>query len=312
MYTPKLALIFVIGTLGACEGPRVDDESPTRPEQPEPPEPPTARTYCETIVEFFCPYYVRCGRMAVTSVDECTPVFLEACNERYEPSYVALEDAGLIEISSDGVTQCRAHLEDVACEEQILDLDGGCASMWTGQVDVGGACGFDVESFVCAPGAVCTVGLDLCGTCETVLEDGAACGAVNTSCSRTSSCEDGVCVPKKPVGAACAPDDRCVLGAACRDGVCAGPDYVSVGDTCDFDRRCPYASACIDGVCVRSSELEGPCGAERACDSGFCSDGVCVPFVAQGAPCSASPQCQTGACIEGFCLEVGVCSEAAP
>jgi hypothetical protein len=246
--------------------------------------------------------------MAVDDEQQCRAVFLEACNARYEPSYVSLEDAGLLTLDEDGVAACRAHLDDVPCAAQIFDLDGPCADMWRGTQPAGAACGLDVESFVCAPGTACTLTVSLCGTCETVLEDGAACGAEGTTCARASSCEDGVCVRKKAVGEACTDADRCVLGASCTDGVCAGPDIVAVGEACDQARRCPYAAACIDGVCVRSSELGEPCSEAVACDSGFCDDGVCAALFAQGAPCTASAQCQSGACIEGACREIpGAC-----
>lgn len=267
-----------------------------------------AGEYCESIVDFFCAYYVRCGRMAVASVAECEPVFLEACNARYEPSYVSLANAGLLSLSRDGIAACQAHLDDVACGEQLLDLDGPCAGMWQGTQPAGAACGFDVESFVCAPGTACTLGLDFCGTCETVVADGDPCSDEGVTCARTSSCVDGVCTPRARIGDPCGDAFDCVLGARCVDGACAAPTYVGVGDPCGGagGDRCPYASACIDGACVRSSELGGACGADAsgaACDSGTCSDdGVCVELRAQGASCDAGAQCQTGACDDGTCL----------
>ncbi len=270
----------------------------------------SADDYCESIVEFFCSYYLRCGRMAVATAQECRPVFLQACNNRYEPSYIALANAGLLALSSDGVAQCQAHLDTVACDQQLQDLDGPCALMWRGEQQVGAPCGFDVESFVCGPTTQCRLAPDFCGTCAAVVADGADCAGDNVTCARTSSCESGVCVARARVGDACTDQTTCVLGARCTDGSCAGAHYVGVGDSCDFDRRCPYASACIAGTCVRSSELDGECGANRSCDSGTCDadSARCVAFHAQSSACDASAQCQTGVCIEGFCSALpGAC-----
>jgi hypothetical protein len=269
----------------------------------------TAADYCETIVGFFCPYYVRCGRMAVSTVDECRPVFLSSCEANYEPSYVSLEDAGLLTLSRAGVDACSAHLDDVACEEQLLDLDGPCSGMWVGTQPAGAACGFDIESFVCAPGSTCTLGLDLCGTCEAIVADGARCDEEGVTCARTSSCVDGVCEPRLAVGAPCEAGDTCVLGARCRDGACAGPAYVGVDDACDLDHRCAYASTCAGGACVATSDLDEACGANAdgaLCHSGWCDadqgGGQCVELLAQGGACTESRQCQTNACVDGACL----------
>ena len=46
--------------------------------------------YCETTVDMFCSFYLRCGRIAADSSEDCRQVFLETCNERFEPIYVSL------------------------------------------------------------------------------------------------------------------------------------------------------------------------------------------------------------------------------
>lgn len=277
-----------------------------------------AGEYCETIVGFFCPYYLRCGRMAAVDEAQCRALFLEACNARYEPSYVSLEEAGLLELSPEGVEACRAHLENVSCEEQLLDLDGPCASMWTGTQPEGAPCGFDVESFTCAPGTACVLDLSLCGTCERVVDDGQPCTAQGVTCGRDSSCVDGLCVARRRVGEACGPDDRCVLGATCGDAaVCIGPAYVGVGAACDFENRCPYGATCIGGQCRRNVALGESCGDAAPCDSGFCHEdgaggGTCVALVEQGGACADGAECQTGRCLEGRCATLpGACFPAA-
>lgn len=270
--------------------------------------PPAADEYCERIEPFFCDFYLRCGRMAgVTTVDECRAVFREQCNARYEPRYLGLVNAGLLELSADGIDACRAHLEDVACEEQIRDLDGACGAMWVGKQPEGGACGFDVESLVCEPGSACTLGLDFCGECRPAVADGAPCGANSdtpVSCGPNASCEDGTCVPRVPVGQPCTPDDRCVLGAYCGEGVCRAPNIVALGESCDQLNRCPYKSHCEAGVCVEDALLDESC-ADTDCASGWCSsDATCEALLPAGAACTSSLECASMLCLDGSCRDL--------
>jgi hypothetical protein len=257
--------------------------------------------------------------MAADDVDECRAVFLPACNARFEPSYVALEGEQLLTLSRAGLDACAAHLDGVACEDQLLDLDGPCADMWRGAQPEGERCGFDIESFVCAPGTLCTLDVTFCGVCETVVEDGARCDVAGATCARESTCEAGTCVARKRVGEPCGAGDRCVLGAFCaNDLTCRGPAYVGVGDACDFESRCPFRSECVDGTCVLAVGQGDSCGAATPCDSGgYCdlqggggagAEGVCVELVAQGGACELGAQCQTGVCAEETCLVLpGAC-----
>ena len=240
-----------------------------------------ATSYCETIVGFFCPFYVRCGRMAVADVDACRAPFLESCEAKYEPVYAALVDAGLLRASAEGVAACRAHLDDVACAEQPLDLDGPCAGMWVGTQPAGASCGFDVESFVCDPTTTCVLGLDLCGTCRTVVPLDAACGGdLDVACARDATCSDGACVARTRSAAT----------------------YVDEGDACDFERRCRYLNRCVDGRCARQGLLDEACG-PAGCASGWCDDGTCAPLRDEGDACAASAECRT-ACVDDACRGV--------
>lgn len=261
-----------------------------------------ADQYCESIVDFFCAFYLRCGRMAVADQATCRPVFLEACNARYQPSYAALEAAGLLTLSSSGIERCRAHLDGAACDQVQLEMQGPCSAMWSGTQTAGEPCGFDVETFTCAPGTVCVVDLSLCGVCTAVVADGDSCAGDDLACASDSFCnEEGLCAARKHAGEACAAGDRCVLGTICDNAVCAGPSYATVGAACDFDTRCPYASRCLGGTCVATAALGASCEPLVPCDSGWCDSGSCAPLIAQGDSCSDDEQCQTGSCAAGSC-----------
>ncbi len=258
-----------------------------------------ARTYCEATVDLFCPYYVRCGRMAVPDVETCRAVFLESCNARYEPAYAALADRGELVLSRAGITRCAAHLETVACEQQIFDLDGGCDEVWRGQVAAGGACGLGLESFVCDADAICVIGLDFCGGCKPLVTAGAACDFEHR-CPGDGDCVDGACRPRVAVGAACDEASSCLLGASCIDGACAAPTVVAVGERCDQVKRCPYKSACVSGTCREAAMLGEACGL-GGCASGACVGGLCVALLEPGAACTGSATCRSGRCSEGRC-----------
>ncbi|MCC7071172.1 MAG: hypothetical protein IT383_07615 [Deltaproteobacteria bacterium] len=290
----------MIALLVACpRGPVAQDAGPGDVDAGSAP----AEGYCEAIADFFCAFYLRCGRMAVADQAACAPVFLEACNARYEPSWAALEAAGLVALSSEGIEQCRAHLESAPCEQVQLELQGPCAAMWVGSQAAGAPCGIDTEAFTCAPGTTCVLDLSLCGTCTTVLADGETCAGDDVSCGGASHCNDDlVCAPRMRAGERCDVGDRCVLGTTCTDEVCQGPSTTTVGSSCDFSTRCPYASRCIDGSCVATVPLGGTCSPTAPCDSGWCDDDHrCASLVAQGDPCTTDVQCQTGACAGTTC-----------
>lgn len=271
---------------------------------------PTAADYCEVTADAFCSYYLRCGRMAVDSEAACKVAFLETCNAAYEPHYIALEQAGLLALSADGVDACVAHLGAVTCEAQIFDLDGGCSGVWQGLAPAGADCGLGIESFVCDDASTCVIGLDFCGSCQPTVPVDAACGP-DARCEATASCVSGVCVARALPGDACGDAKPCVSGASCSSGVCAGPTIVAAGEACDQVRRCPYKSACAGGVCVEAALLGEDCGGAVTCASGWCDAGTCVALGDGGATCTSGSQCFSGAC-DGTCVALpGVCFDDA-
>jgi len=261
-----------------------------------------ARSYCELTVDLFCPYYLRCGRMAVPDLATCHDVFLESCNARYEPIYAALADRSELVLSRTGIARCGEHLAIVACEQQIFDLDGGCDQVWRGQVaatDAKPACGLGIESFICDATSTCVIGLDFCGTCVPFVSEDGTCDLAHR-CPGDGDCVEGRCVARAPVGAACGDGIDCVLGANCSQGVCAAPAIVGLDQVCDQGYRCPYRAACVAGRCQATGLLGEACGA-AGCASGACVDGTCVAFLDPGASCTSHGSCRSGRCEAGQC-----------
>lgn len=289
-----MALVTAIALLTAC------DDAPREPGDPEL----AARGYCEITVGVFCDYYLRCGRMAEDDMAACRSTFLETCNAVYEPHYAALADGDRLALSRDGLAECAAHLRQVDCEDQIFDLDGGCASLWVGKVEAGGECAPGIESFVCDDASTCVLGLDLCGTCEPAVGIGDPCA--DNRCKPPGTCVDDVCVAGALPGDACGDVQPCVSGAWCDDDVCVTYAYVGLGDPCDATHRCPYRSACVGSTCQQSALLGETCG-PAGCASGWCDAGVCALLGAEGDACTGGWQCLSGAC-DGTCVGLpGVC-----
>lgn len=261
-----------------------------------------ATEYCELTAVAFCDYYLRCDRMAVQDADTCRDTFLEGCNARFEPTYAALDDEGLLALSVEGMGTCATHLRTVACDQQVFDLDGACGDMWQGQGAPGTPCGLGIESFVCDDTSTCVLGLDFCGTCESTVPLGANCQ--DARCEEGTSCVSNVCIADAQPGDACSDEEPCRNGTRCTDGTCVAPNIVGVGASCDFDNRCQYRAECIDGTCVQAGLLGDACADELPCASGWCSGGVCTPLLTSGETCTSSPSCGSGICADGTCAEV--------
>jgi len=259
--------------------------------------------YCETIAGFFCDFYLRCGRMNVPDAPTCNDVFLESCNGRYERRYRELETAGLLRLSRAGVAACRDHLAVVPCAEQIRELRGPCFDLFEGTQAAGDPCGYDVESFVCAPGTACVLDMSLCGTCEIALGTGADCSVADTTCSPSGVCRGDQCVDRKLIGEGCAPTDSCELGAWCdaATGTCRGPSFVGIGNPCDAGNRCPYLTGCSGGACVATARIGESCQS-TTCETGSCDPtATCVALLPTGSACTAPDQCHSGRCTGNQC-----------
>jgi hypothetical protein len=307
-----LALLALLALSHCRPAPAEDAGSPPAPDAsvadaglPDAWVPPTAADYCRETVGFFCPFYLRCGRILAATPEECRATFMESCLARYQSRYAALEAAGLLSLSVEGMRACASHLATVPCQRQLKDLDGPCGEMWVGHQPAGGPCGLDVESLVCAPGTSCSLGLDFCGECRPLALAGEPCGA-EVSCGPQGTCQGGTCTARIPAGDSCADGGPCVVGATCQEGTCQGYAVVGEGEPCDQSHRCPYRSVCSSSRCVRTPLLGEPCTPAIPCASGRCGspDGgptLCLPVVPEGAPCTSLYDCATVSCTGGVC-----------
>jgi hypothetical protein len=266
--------------------------------------------YCEHMAETYCGFYLRCGRHVAEDLASCQAQFLETCNAVYEPHYVALADAGQLALSPEGVAGCINHLRAVACDDQPEDLDGPCGEMWVGQQEVGSACGLGIESMVCDDASTCVLGLDLCGTCQSVVPAGAPCFD-GDRCPHDHTCMDDagtpeeidVCTPRGRPGDRCSDNRPCALGLSCDRRVCTARPVVGLGQPCGAEASCAYGSACVGSVCSLQVDLGASCDATRPCRSGTCASGVCEALRDGGEACSSPWQCLSGSC-DVVCAEL--------
>ncbi|MFH1807962.1 MAG: hypothetical protein ABIJ09_04415 [Pseudomonadota bacterium] len=261
--------------------------------------------YCERAVDVFCPFYMRCGRIAESTQEACRSTFLETCEQLYEPRYRALAEAGWLELSAPGLDACSAYLAQVPCEHHLLDLEGGCRNIWMGTRGQGEACGVSFDSFVCGVGTSCTVSLSLCGTCDPVADTGGSC-AGDVRCRYPDLCVDDMCLGPALPGEVCGNPQRCIAGATCQGGICVARQFVDPGSTCDAEHRCKYRSTCLGGTCYRDALLGEVCGSSTHCASGACDavSGLCVALREPGDLCSVDGDCLSGDCPGGFCAEL--------
>ncbi|MFC1609991.1 hypothetical protein ACFL6C_03465 [Myxococcota bacterium] len=298
-------LLLLLGCDGAADGQSIVEHQCTPQSFVEPYA--SSGSYCELVVECYCDFYRRCDWIAVDTHEACRERFLETCNGRYEPAYVALTASGLLRLSTSGLSACQSHLAVVTCSEHAGDLQGPCSTMWEGQQPLGGACGMGsagIENMVCGPGTRCVVDLSFCGTCEGVAPLGEPC-ASDSDCSVDAACEDDTCIARAGLGDPC-DVVPCVREARCQAGRCLAKHSKSpLGATCASILDCQYATACVNGTCVPSASLGEACDSSTPCDAGHCdASGACTPLIQAGGSCQESAQCVSGRCDNSRCDDI--------
>jgi hypothetical protein len=149
------------------------------------------------------------------------------------------------------------------------------------------------------PCRVATCTDNQCGTGPAV--DGTACDD-GDACTRTDTCQGGVCTGGDPV--VCTAADQCHVAGTCdpATGACSNPTAPD-GSACDDANPCTVGDACRGGACVGDPVT---CQPLDAChDAGVCdtTTGTCTnPPKADGTSCSDGNACtQTDTCQGGVC-----------
>jgi hypothetical protein len=241
-------------------------------------------------------------------------------------------DDGLLCTQSD---QCSGG----ACKGTTLSCTDGRSCTVDSCSEVLGGCTFDASKCACAMDSDCNDGNPCNGTetcnaaaglCTTgtpkscAIEDDVcnvgSCNPVNGACvkmpkasgtvcndgnfcTKTDSCQAGVCVGNSPV--VCAAGDPCHNPGTCdpSTGACSNPPKPD-GATCTDGNACTQTDTCQSGSClgqnpVACAALDG-CHTAGTCDAktGACSN----PLKPDSFPCSDGSACTKGdVCLAGSC-----------
>src|SRR5439155_1013663 len=141
------------------------------------------------------------------------------------------------------------------------------------------------------------------GTCSNPAKpDGAACNDGN-ACTRTDTCQAGVCAGTNPV--TCAPADQCHDAGTCdpATGACSNPATPD-GTACNDGNACTGTDTCQAGVCSGTNPVgcvppdachdavcdkHGGCKVRRTQPAHFCRWRVATRPAVRGASAPRSP-----------------------
>lgn len=190
--------------------------------------------------------------------------------------------------------------QELDCEGfESRETPGRCERRWR----EGDACGEDDLFSGCGDWYQCRD-----GQCVADLSTGrlgAACVALNDC--RGGFCEDGICVERRSLGAACGDAAPCQEPYACTDGACAEPPATctgEVGDVCTGNSQCSLGMICLYGSpprCVRQIGRKGQaCVPVDYCIEGQCIDGLCR-LAQDGDACDTGSECESLLCKGGTC-----------
>jgi hypothetical protein len=149
----------------------------------------------------------------------------------------------------------------------------------------------------------CTTDYCSAGSCvHTPLANGTGCTDGN-SCTRTDTCQNGVCVGGSPV--TCPALDACHTAGICNPstGACSNPNAPD-GTACTDNNPCTKPDSCRGGACVSGPQVV--CTASDACHAaGYCdyNTGNCTnPNAPDGTICNDGNACTTtDTCVNGSC-----------
>jgi streptogramin lyase len=182
----------------------------------------------------------------------------------------------------------------VTAQDVILGVDSRLT------FETGFACGSPAS---CDDNNPCTLDACVDAQCTHVnATNGTACNDGN-ACTRTDTCQAGVCTGANPV--VCTASDQCHDVGTCSPatGTCSSPAK-SNGTACNDGNACTRTDTCQAGVCTGANPVV--CTASDQChDVGTCSPatGTCSnPAKSNGTVCNDSNACtRTDTCQTGVC-----------
>lgn len=324
-----LAALALAACGGGAEGPPDDPNIPLD-------------TLCQELAAADCARLSTCGALY-------PPMDAAGCNARQaivvcapmQVAFQAAQAAQTLDYFELAARDCRDAVGKLSCDigpdHDPLDLPE-CRAMVAGTGTEGDPCHLGLA---CADGFVCDVGAACPGRCLPLIGNNQPCTAAD-HCAAELYCDLMAmrCLPRAPLGAACA---LSLSGSSCADG--AFCDRINPGNPtctaargrnqgCTQDAECAGGASCIRNRC--SAGLDGdaclssvdcapglacgnngcraPQGPDEACAPGGtpCLPGLtcttttagdrCVAQLAAGVPCRPDgPECFLGACHDGVC-----------
>ncbi len=279
-----------------------------------------------------CERLTRCGLFS--SVDACERFVLPAIDHDMR----AALDANKLAYDGTAAKACLAAIAQQSCDATSEDArtpPAACTRVFTGRIDDGDPCAFDLE---CASGAceapACPIDECCSGYCRATIAN----AAVGEACNRDIDCAagfcgtDGVCHPRGAARDMCTRDEECGYDLACigatdlQPGLCR--DMPLLGEACPYMRCAEIGARCSSGSCVAVGLDGAPCTTAADCSpygecdpNGACAElptlgepctvrcvreawcdtstGLCAAPLPNTSPCSAGNQCESLFCEEG-------------
>ena len=138
------------------------------------------------------------------------------------------------------------------------------------------------------------------GACSTPIKaNGTTCNDQN-ACTRTDSCQNGVCAGGNPV--TCTALDQCHDAGTCNPstGTCSNPNKIN-GTQCNDTRVCTMADRCMEGICTGTVTCPAldQCHVAGTCDA---LGGCTAPVKPNGSACNDTSLCTSqDVCTNGLC-----------
>lgn len=262
----------------------------------------TVDAFAKSFEQAYCERAVRCGWMP--DVQTCVGV------TGLETAQINADLAAKRAAFNEAATQkCISAFATMACDGSELALEENCNPVFTGTVEVGGACQSNTVciSQDCEYPEDCDRSQTCCsGQCQGLKK------AIGDGCAEAEECQsyrcsEGKCAPLLEAGEACSSYSDCET-RFCSNGVCTAQK--AGGEDCTEDDECE-SFWCVEGKCFAPKAVGEDCAEGSDCESEVCTEGKCAAPVPIGGDCSSRVECVAYAnCVEGKCVLMSKAGEA--